>query len=154
VLRQDDDVSFSWVGLAIGLAVLAPNLLLLRFPPRDGMRRVPVPLGLTILERAGQAGCLALVAFPLGEHPWWLVGVTAAELAYLALWARYLLRGRTFALLYRRLGPLPVPMAVFPVLAFGLAAAWGASPWLAVATVVLAAGHIPASWLIARTVTA
>lgn len=40
---------------------------------------------------------------------------------------------------------MPVPMAVLPVVAFGCGAAWSTSPWLAVATAVLAVGHLPNS---------
>lgn len=144
-------MSFSWVGLLVGLAVLAPNLLLIPFRPVDGFRAVRVPLPLTILERAGQAGCLALVAITaFGPPDVWFAFMVVAIAAYWALWVRYLVRGRTFALLYRSLGPLPIPMAVFPVLAFALAAAWGASPWLGAVTAVLAAGHLPTSWITAR----
>ncbi len=41
---------------------------------------------------------------------------------------------------------IAIPLAVFPVLAFGFAALWGRSPLLGVAAVVLAIGHWAVSW--------
>lgn len=42
------------------------------------------------------------------------------------------------------------PRAVLPVVYLGSAAAWLSNPWIAVASVVLAAGHIPAAVVTAR----
>jgi hypothetical protein len=53
-------VEFSPYGLAVGLAVLAPNLLLIWFPPTTRPASVRVPLPLAWLERAGQAACLVV----------------------------------------------------------------------------------------------
>ncbi len=141
-------MGFSLAGLVVSLAILAPTLLL-RGAPAPPPPAVPAVL--TGLERAGQAGCLVLPALtgdPTGRG--WLVVVLAAVLGYYALWARYLYGGRRLALLYAPLGPIPVPMAVLPVLAFLAAALWLASWPVAVAVAVLAVGHLPTSWLVAR----
>jgi hypothetical protein len=144
-------VGFSWVGLVIGAAVLAPNLLVVFFPPRDGLPVVRVHPALALLERVGQTGCLALLAlagdrFSRQQPGAWAVLLVISVLAYYSLWARYLLGGRTSDLLFAHLGFLPIPMAVFPVLAFGSAAAWASSGALGVAVVILAVGHFAVSW--------
>lgn len=70
-------------------------------------------------------------------------------LVYYALWVRYLQTGRRVAALYWWRG-IPIPMAILPVVVFLSAAGWLGSPWIAVAALVLAAGRIPVSWVIAR----
>lgn len=140
-------MTFSIAGAVVSLVVLLPNLLLVAFPPRAASpTRGAGPIA-TILERAGQAGCLVL-PFLFGGPAvgsWWLVPLVLAVGAYLALWGRYLVERRT-ASLYRPLGPLPIPMAVFPVLAFLSAGGWLDSVAVGVAALVLAAGHLPNSW--------
>lgn len=149
-------MGFSPLGLLVSAAVLAPNLLMIRFPPRDGLPDARPPRPLVWLERVGQALCIAVPALvaPGPLAPWWSVAVALALLLYYGLWARYLRRGRTAALLYRSLWGVPVPMAILPVLAFLAASAWLGSGWIAVAALVLAAGHIPVAVLTRRAVRA
>ena len=138
-------MGFSFAGAAVSLAILAPNALLIFFRPVDTAPRTRHPWPLTWVERSGQALCLvtpALTGQQSGDL-WWLVSVVACIGVYIGLWARYLTTGRHYAALYAPLGPVPVPMAVFPIAAFLLAAAWLGSWWSALAAVVLAAGHIP-----------
>jgi hypothetical protein len=45
-------------------------------------------------------------------------------------------------------------MAILPVIVFFSAAGWLGSPWIAGSAVLLAAGHIPAALVIARSVAA
>lgn len=146
-------MSFSLVGLIVGLSVLAPNLLLVWFRPRFPVPKASVPRLLGWIERAGQALCLVVPAITsAGERVgWWSVPMLASITGYYALWARYLLTGRDGATLYRPWWRVPVPMAILPVLVFCCAAAWLSNPWIAIAAVILAAGHVPASALIART---
>lgn len=147
-------MGFSTLGLIVGLAVLAPNLLLVAFPPRmlPPTAHVPRPLGW--IERAGQALCLVVPAItqPGKLAGGWAIPVFAGLAGYYALWARYLLTGRKGTTLYRPWWVVPVPMAILPVVVFLSAAAWLSNPWIAVAAVILAVGHIPASAIIARTV--
>lgn len=152
--RYPADVSFSPFGLAVSLAVLAPNLLMIAFPPRDPAPSVLVPWPLTWLERAGQALCLVVPAITAaGELRWWWLAPAAVALAtYYGLWGRYIASGREFATLYRPLWMVPVPMAILPVVVFLSAAVWLSNGWIAAAAVVLAAGHVPASALIARAI--
>lgn len=145
-------MGFSLLGLVVALAVLAPNLLLVAAPPLEPMPTARVPVVLTALERVGQALCLVTPVVFVPDHLnwWWMLVVAAALGGYYALWARYLLRGRRGAALYEPWWRIPVPMAILPVTAFLAAAAGLGNGWLAIAALVLAAGHIPTSLLIAR----
>ena len=145
-------MGFSLAGLLVGLAILLPSLLLLAFPARDAPPLPPESLPLTGLERGGQMGCLVLATI-IASVPgfwWWGAAVVVCVLVYYGLWVRFFSTGRPFAALYEPLGPIPVPMAVFPVLAFLACAAWLANWWLAAAALVLAIAHITTSLKIAR----
>ena len=147
-------MGFSLLGLLVSIVVLAPNLLLLWFPPRGPNVVARVPRLLEGGERAGQALCLVVPAITLpGAIVWgWVLPAAVALAAYYALWGRYLVAGREQSLLYASLWRVPVPMAVMPVLVFLGAAAWVSNPWIAVAAVVLAIGHIPVALLTRRAI--
>ncbi len=143
---------FSVAGLLILAVIFTPNLLFMVFPPRH-IPEDPASDGVlfTICERIGQAGCILLLLFcgaDLKNNPpdSWFALMAVCILIYEALWVRYFLRGREFALLFNPLWGIPVPMAVFPVLAFGFAAMWARSLWLGIAAAVLAVGHLANSW--------
>jgi hypothetical protein len=142
-------------GGIVTLAVLAPNLLYLIYPPRQvRAARTDVPAvsrWIEILERAGQAACFVLPFFyqidlqrPLAIP---LVGVLIIMLIiYYTGWARYLAQGRDTFLLFKPLWAIPLPMALAPVICFFAAAAQFSSAWLAVAAVWLAVGHLTVSY--------
>lgn len=142
------------MGLAVGLAVLAPNVLLVWFPPTIAVPTARVPRSLRWLERAGQALCLVVPAITrAGEVVgWWAIPALIALAGYYVLWARYLLTGRAGPTLYASWWMVPVPMAICPVVVFLSTAAWLSNPWIAITAVVLAAGHILVSVTIARAV--
>jgi len=144
-------MGFSGIGLLIAISILAPSCLLLIFPPASPHPSGNSGLLFTLLERAGQACCLLLLVFSHDSFENAPVNATFVLMAacitvYYGLWLRYLSRGRHITLLYDSLGPIPIPMAVFPVFAFGFAAIWGNSPWIGIATIVLAVGHWITSW--------
>lgn len=147
-------MGFSPLGFIVAIAVLAPNLSMLRFSPRPPLPRVHLPRPLGWLERVGQALCLVVPAITEpGATVWgWAIAALAALAAYYALWGRYLAGGRSAAALYQRLWVLPVPMAVLPVAVFLATAAWLSNGWIALAAVILAAGHIPAAVIMGREV--
>ncbi|HEY0258380.1 MAG TPA: hypothetical protein VGC18_00890 [Lacisediminihabitans sp.] len=145
-------MGFSLTGLVIAAVVFAPSLLLIPLPPAGGIAQLATagPV-ITALERVGQVSCILLLCLSGRELApatvdAWFVLLAVCILVYYGLWARYLTRGRDVALLFRPLWIIPIPMAVFPVLTFAFAAAWSRSSWLAIATVVLAAGHLTNSW--------
>ena len=109
-------MGFSGLGLALGLAVFAPNLLLLWFPPRPPMGDVRVPGVFVVLERAGQALCVTVPAITVGAsvHWWWLIPVAVFVFAYWALWVRFLRAGRPLEALLGPVRGVPVPMALLP----------------------------------------
>lgn len=144
-------MGFSIPGLIVAAIIFAPNLLMLLFPPKE------VPAGLkdagifyTVLERVGQIGCIVLlclaVDFSIFPVTVWVILLIACIAMYWGLWLRYVLRGQAFSLLFRPLGFLPIPMAVFPVLAFTFAAVAGRSLWMGIAAVLLGIGHLKNSW--------
>jgi hypothetical protein len=145
-------MGFSFLGTLIALIILAPSLLMIKFPPEN------VPAGVrdagpvyTLLERAGQLGCIGILAISKDNFQHMEFGILAAFILlfiaiYYGLWIRYIVKGRQFKLLWDPLGFIPIPMAVLPVCAFGLAAIWGKSIWLSIAVVCLAIGHLANSW--------
>lgn len=145
-------MGFSALGLALSLAVFAPSLSLIWFPPRPTLPVGVVSRPLEVLERAGQALCMTVPAITLGApvHWWWFPLVAVLVLAYWALWARFLATGRRLAALFGPVWRVPVPMALLPVAAFLAGAAWLGNPWMAIAAMLLAAGHIPSSLITSR----
>ncbi|NYF10121.1 hypothetical protein HDC94_001277 [Leifsonia sp. AK011] len=146
-------MGFSLPGLPVALAILAPSFLLLPFPPIDAPSPAPRTSRIAgVLERVGQVGCLvlAVVVTPVLGHPGWLIALIALVALYYALWLRYLLGGRHFRLLYAPLGPIPVPLALTPVLAFLSASFWLQNWFLTGMAVVLGVGHITVSLQTAR----
>jgi hypothetical protein len=146
-------MTFSLPGLLLSLAILAPSFLLFPWPARSQPEVLPKSGWLLSgLERGGQAACLVVPAITGGAgHPdWWLAAVIVFLGLYYGLWVRYFVGGREFALLYRQLAFVPVPMAVFPVLAVLAGAGWLQSWWLAGAAALLGIGHIALSYRIAR----
>jgi hypothetical protein len=145
-------MGFSFLGTLIALIILAPSLLMIKFPPEN------VPAGVrdagpvyTLLERAGQLGCIGILAISMDNFQHVEIGILPALILlfvaiYYGLWIRYIVKGRQFKLLWDPLGFIPIPMAVLPVCAFGLAAMWGKSIWLSIAVVCLAIGHLANSW--------
>ena len=147
-------MGFSVAGLLVGLAILLPSLLLLPFPARGTPQLPAESLGLTLLERGGPVRCQQR-ATNTSDAPgswWWGAAVVVCVLVYYGLWIRFFSTGRPFLALYAPVGPIPVPMAIFPVLAFLCCAAWLSNWWLAAAAVVLAVGHVTTSLRIAHTV--
>ena len=137
-------------GGIVTLLILAPNILTLLLPPQGKPQAEPhdkAPRPWEVLERFGQVACFALPFFyqfqhrqPFG-HPVLIVTALAMALYY-AGWARYLLRGRYYPLLFKLLLAIPLPMAVAPVVCFSGAAIMLRSWPLALATVIFGLGHI------------
>lgn len=145
-------MGFSIIGLLIAIFIFLPNVLFIIFPPKN------VPVGLkdagiifTVLERIGQAGCLVILVMSKENYQnviinSWFVLMALCVIAYYCLWIRYVVEGHYFSFAFKPFLLLPIPMAIFPVLAFGLAALWGKSIYLGIAVIILAIGHFVNSW--------
>ena len=142
-------MGFSYIGLIIGFVLMFPSIIfMIKFPPINA----PVDLtdaGLifTILERIGQIGCLTILVISPANFQGLEINVWALLIAlcitiYYALWIRYILNRQEHKYLFKPLYFIPVPLAVFPVLAFAFTSIWGNSLWLGIATILLAVGHI------------
>lgn len=144
-------MEFSLAGAAVSFVILAPNALLLVFRPVDTPPPTRPRRLLTWIERVGQALCLVVPALTGHQprDPWWSLPLFACVALYIGLWVRYVATGRRIEALYASLGPIPVPMALFPVAAFLCAAGWLGSWWIALAATILAIGHIPLSLIAA-----
>lgn len=147
------------LGGIITLLVLLPNLLFVFFPPKGALPAEENDTRLKIFivfERIGQATCFILPFFYRirleGTEQWAALALMGGFLlVYYWGWGRYLARGRDAAWLFRPLAGIPLPMAVMPVLYFFTAGFLLGSPWLILASGVLAAGHVPVTWGNAKT---
>ncbi len=144
-------MGFSLIGLLITCVILLPNLLMILLPPKNMPEKVGSAGALmTMIERAGQVSCFLLPVFSQGfiesadTNLWFYIAVVCVA-AYYGLWFRYALK-RDVKLLFAPFLLIPIPMAVFPVLAFAFIAVWIQSGWLLAAALVLAVGHFANSF--------
>lgn len=143
------------LGGLVTILLFLPNLLYLTFPPRERPEAEDADKSrfaafLEILERIGQIACFLLpffYAIHLGSlQSWVALGVMACALVfYYAGWARYMLHGRLFRLLFEPMAGVPLPMAVAPILYMAAASLLLRSWWLFGAVILLAIGHLTVS---------
>lgn len=138
-------------GFILPLLVLLPNLLLIFFTPHNIPKTVSPPIIFTVFERIGQVTCFTLpILFgtKIAEQPinflTWLMLICL--IIYYLCWIRFFWSGREFAILFKPLGFIPIPMALFPILYFILLAVWLNSYLFAVPAVLFAIGHFVTSW--------
>jgi hypothetical protein len=150
-----ENLELYWRSLIIPIVVLAPNLLWFLFPPINipAAEEIKEPIALTILENIGRVGVIILPLFypivvdnALGQYC--LIAMIALLLIYYAGWLRFFLKGRNYAngFLPLRWIPIPIPMAVCPVIYFILSAVLLKSVTMFIAALVLAIGHILISY--------
>jgi hypothetical protein len=144
-------------GWIVTFLLLLPNAFFLLLTPRnvppetDGEHQFKVQV-LETVEKLGQIGCFVLpvfYGFRFGAAVDWITLVLFILLMsfYYAGWMRYIVKGRQFRQLFSPMAGIPIPMAVAPVMAL-LAVAANFHSWpLAVAALILGAGHIPVTWL-------
>lgn len=139
-------------GFILPFLVLLPNLLLLFFPPHNIPKQTSsLPFIFIIFERIGQVTCFTLpILFgtKIAEQPLnfitWLM--LSCLIIYYLCWMRFFGSGREFAILFKPLGFIPIPMALFPILYFILVAVWLHSYLFAAPAVLFAIGHFVTSW--------
>ena len=141
-------LGFSYVGLLFLLAVIVPNLLWARRPPK-GYSPAGENRGLLCFERAGEVSvsciCVCFSDFtPRVLSPWtaWLAAAILLMLLYELWWVRYFRGGCTLSDFYGGFLRIPVAGATLPVAAFFLLGIYGRVIWLLLATVILGIGHI------------
>lgn len=142
-------------GGIVAVALLWPNLLWVLMPPRsvpdvDPGTAGPATRLLSAVEGVGRIGVFVVPWFysvhGSSSVERWSVGVMAAALTlYYAGWARYFLKGRDCADLYRSMIGIPTPLAVAPVVYLVAAAFVLHSPILAIAAVAFGVAHITLS---------
>jgi hypothetical protein len=139
-------------GGLVSVLILLPNLLWMLFPPRekaqgDARTSGGLCMVMEVLEWVGRIVTL-LIPFFYGievqgtRQVIALVLMSLAVLLYYACWARYFSRGRRYALLFEPLLGIPLPMAISPIVCFFAASVLFGSWYLALATLVLAVGHL------------
>lgn len=134
-------------GLGVALVLLAPAVLIGLRPPSVPLPPSGLPAWVTAVERAGQVAVVGVLVVSraaldrVGVVPWCVV---AAVLLASSGWfvARYLCGDRHPRRLYEPAGPVPVPLAVLPVVALLVLAVTARSVPLAAAVLVLAPAHV------------
>jgi hypothetical protein len=156
-LAADVGFAFSPLGAAYLAMLFVPNLLWARVRIRETAPASPKESSpLLALERIGQAGTtMAALVAPRGDSfgaaRFIFLGASLfAMILYELSWLRYFRTDRTAARLYRPLGPVPLPLAVLPVLGFLLLAIYEKHVFMLGAVVVLGVGHIGIHWQHAR----
>lgn len=134
-------------GLCVALVLLAPAVAIGLRPPSAPLPPSGLPAGVTGAERAGQVAVIGVLVVSrtalgrVGVVPWSVV--VAVLVAYLGWFvARYLRGDRHPRRLYEPAGPVPVPLAVLPVVALLVLAVAARSVPLAAAVLVFAPAHV------------
>lgn len=153
MFKEGGKMGFSYIGMVIVILILPPSIIFtIKFPPKNQpISNAKVGLIFTILEKTGQALCLAILImsednFKEAQFNIFMPLMSSCIAIYYCLWFRYIRGGQEFSLLSKPLFFIPVPLAIFPVCAFGFAALWIESFWLLMSTLILAIGHITVSW--------
>ena len=135
--------------LLITAAVLLPNVVYGVFPPLNLQKYGPHKDSrlLVSIERFGQTSSFVLPIFfklsftgILALLAWAIMGLSLG--IYYAGWIRFFARERDYALLFRPMIGIPVPMAVSPVVFLLVSSCVLGSVLQAIATLILAVGHI------------
>ena len=148
------------LGGLFSILVLLPNLLVIIYPPKEAPTKdgpkSRLARAMEIVERIGQVGAFVLpflYSIEIDEEAIFSLVIMLLALSfYYAGWARYLLGGRKYSLLFKPMLGFPLPMAVCPVIFFLSASFVLQSVFLGAAALVLAAGHIYISYLELRKV--
>ena len=140
---------FSIVGVVFLAMLFVPNIRWAKNQPA-GYSDLAARENKTVLtlERIGQAAttcCAVVFVSPKGfSFPWilWLCVAIICMALYEMAWLRYFRNGENLADMYAPLGPIPVPIASLPVVAFVLLGVWYQSPIAVISALVLGVGHI------------
>jgi hypothetical protein len=146
-------MGFSLKGFIVILLPLLPNVIFFLKPSqnlpnnlRDG------GVFVNILEHGSRIGYYAIMIFITNNHlenskSTYLFGLLLCLVIYYILWGRYFLKGRNYKLLFESVWGIPIPMAIFPVLYYLLAAIWINNLPAVLAIILFAIGHFINSYI-------
>ncbi|OAB25522.1 hypothetical protein PMSD_27600 [Paenibacillus macquariensis subsp. defensor] len=145
-------MGFHIEGIIAIVLILLPNIIFAFLPPTEvptDLRNTPIIL--TVLEQAGRIACLTLpIVFGMKiaeQHMNFIVILMGVCIVlYYICWIRFFIKGRAYDQLFKPLGFIPVPMAVFPALYFTLMGVWLGALIFLIPAVLFSIGHIVASW--------
>lgn len=144
-------LAFSWVGLVVFALPMLPNIAYAVFPPVGAaVSSKNIPRWLETAECISRIAYLAAMIFLVSEKPYcvksgWAFAAALFLLLYYIVWVRYFVSGRDIALLGKPFLFVPIPLAVFPVLYYLLAAIWAGNIPAAAIMAVFGAAHITVS---------
>ena len=142
-------LGFSPISLLFLAMLFVPNIMWARHLP-EGYAEISKNKSrvLLALERVGEVAtscCAVIFVCPQGlSFPWvlWLCAAFLLMVLYEIAWARYFADSGKLVDMYAPLGPISIPLASLPVVAFLLLGMWYASPIAVAAAIVLGVGHI------------
>ena len=141
-------MSFSFPALLIILIILLPNFLFVLYPPANKPENLPEEnKWISMLEHGGQILFFAVFLFlppasSTNRNPILLLWMIVCTVIYYALWIRYMLKKQAYNSLFDTVLGIPIPMAIFPILAFTFGVLWLQSWWTLIPLTLFAMGHI------------
>ncbi|MGN1164903.1 MAG: hypothetical protein ACI4S2_00565 [Lachnospiraceae bacterium] len=123
-------IGLSWAGVIIFALPMLINIIYVIFPPVNAPKEPPkVNRAIEFVEQATRmlymlAICFLVTRKGISYRSFWLYAGIVFLVLYYIVWIRYFAGGRDVALLTKNFGPIPMPLAVFPVLYFLCAAVW------------------------------
>lgn len=139
-------------GILVVLLLLLPNICFSIFPPKNAPQNSKsVPVAFTIIEQIGRIACL-IVPIVFGKKiaeqkfSYLVILMAVCLLIYYICWILYFANGRKYSDLFKPIGFIPIPMAVFPLMYLILLGIWIKSPFFIVSAILFSIGHIIVSW--------
>lgn len=139
-------------GILVVLLLLLPNLLFCIFPPQNTPQTSnSVPVVFTIMEQVGRIACF-IVPIVFGKkiaeqkNSYLVILMVVCLLIYYICWILYLANGREYYDLFKPIGFIPIPMAIFPLMYLILLGIWAKSPFFIAPAILFSIGHIVVSW--------
>jgi len=138
------------------LPVALPNLFFLFFPPKNISKpKIKKSRLFTVFQPSERIGRVSIFILPVfytadftdNKEKVLLAIMVFSLMVYYVGWIRFFAKGRDYAGLYAPLLYLPIPLAISPMIYFACAAIAMKSILIGAAVVILAAGHIPISYL-------
>lgn len=141
-------LGFSYIGLIFLLLLIVPNILWSRSRPADYESENENGI-LMVLERIGEFGCIVCALMfsdfncvPFTAWGVWLIAAFAVMGLYEFCWWRYFKSRKRARDMYRSFYMVPVPLAVFPAVAFLLLGIYGKVIWMILFAALFGIGHI------------